>query len=436
MCSCPRTSLRSGMDHPLERVSVSDPCRCRDDVRRGARSCAVAYRRLGWMSSSPQTPPPRLRRQRLLLWGLTCVPGRSASSTRRAPRLWWHRGRLVEQASDHLTPEQPDTAYVSIVNCIASDHDSALSGAQLEKLDSDGLRAAVGSTSVFARVAPEHKLRIVDALQAERNVVAMTGDGVNDAPALKSADIGVAMGVTGTEVTKEAAAMILATTLRDDRRRPCARAGDLRQHQEVPPRLLSSNMGEFSRCSAACAGRRHRPRPASDAGVVVPLSGDQIWDTSSPTRPPLSMGVDPGPTRVSRGTGESTSGSSTVACGAGWDDRSSHCGLDPPAFESPPRGLVEAPSLDVGSPALHDHRPGSALQRVQLSSETRAHSSPLRHRWLGRQSSSAGCKWQSSSPPAPGALVRRARPHPLGGCAAMASSVLWFDELRSCDRGA
>jgi P-type Ca2+ transporter type 2C len=89
-------------------------------------------------------------------------------------------------------------------------HGSAVSGAELDRLDAAQLAAAIDSVAVFARVTPAHKVKIVRALQAQGHVVAMTGDGVNDAPALKQADIGVAMGVAGTAVAKEAATMVLA----------------------------------------------------------------------------------------------------------------------------------------------------------------------------------------------------------------------------------
>jgi calcium-translocating P-type ATPase len=90
------------------------------------------------------------------------------------------------------------------------DGKTAITGAEIEQMDSATLRERVRDVDVFARASPEHKLRLVKAIHANQQIVAMTGDGVNDAPALKKADIGVAMGIKGTEVTKEAAEMVLA----------------------------------------------------------------------------------------------------------------------------------------------------------------------------------------------------------------------------------
>ncbi|WP_185996224.1 cation-translocating P-type ATPase [Nocardioides campestrisoli] len=102
--------------------------------------------------------------------------------------------------------------HVVTASAIARDlglEGEALSGADLDRLDDQELTARAQHVAVLARVSPEHKIRMVDALRADGSVVAMTGDGVNDAPALKQADIGIAMGITGTEVSKGAARMIL-----------------------------------------------------------------------------------------------------------------------------------------------------------------------------------------------------------------------------------
>ena len=109
-----------------------------------------------------------------------------------------------------ITGDHQDTAVAIAQKLdIWRQGDGILTGMQLEKMSQHELEEQVKNTTVYARVSPEHKLRIVDALKANHQVVAMTGDGVNDAPALKRADIGAAMGITGTEVAKEAADMVL-----------------------------------------------------------------------------------------------------------------------------------------------------------------------------------------------------------------------------------
>jgi len=110
----------------------------------------------------------------------------------------------------------------------------AVTGADIERMTDDELRDQIDEIGVFARVAPEHKMRLVGLLQSKQRVVAMTGDGVNDAPALKKSDMGVAMGITGTEVSKEAATMVLtddnfATIVGASSSGP----GDLPQHRVV-----------------------------------------------------------------------------------------------------------------------------------------------------------------------------------------------------------
>jgi Ca2+-transporting ATPase len=172
-----------------------------------------------------------------------------------------------------------------------------LTGGQLQGLEDSELREQVRHVSVYARVAPEHKLRIVRALQANGEIAAMTGDGVNDAPALKAADIGVAMGITGTDVAKGAADMILT----DDNFASIVAAIEegrsiFANIQRFLRYLLSSNIGEVLVMFLGVVFARTiglKPEPGSS--VVVPLIATQIlWiNLLTDSGPALALGAEP-----------------------------------------------------------------------------------------------------------------------------------------------
>ncbi|WKZ34911.1 MAG: cation-translocating P-type ATPase [Anaerolineales bacterium] len=167
-----------------------------------------------------------------------------------------------------------------------------VSGAELEAMSDEQFKKEVETIDVYARVSPAHKLRVVTALQANEHIVAMTGDGVNDAPALKKADIGIAMGITGTDVTKEAAAM----TLTDDNFASIVAAveegrgvfGNIKKYLMF---LLSSNIGEITLMAAATL-----------LGLPLPLTAVQLLYVNLATDglPALALAVDPSDADIMR----------------------------------------------------------------------------------------------------------------------------------------
>jgi P-type Ca2+ transporter type 2C len=207
--------------------------------------------------------------------------------------------RVVMITGDHPKTAARIAADLGIVEPGAA----ALTGTEIDALDDAAFAEAVRKTSVFARVAPTHKLRIVQALRADGNIVAMTGDGVNDAPALKAADIGIAMGMTGTEVTKEAAKMILAddnfATIVEAVREGRAILDNIRKFLRY---LLSSNMGEVLTVFLGVVGASviglnsvDAASGGSSGAVVLPLLATQLlWiNLITDSAPALAIGVDP-----------------------------------------------------------------------------------------------------------------------------------------------
>lgn len=185
-----------------------------------------------------------------------------------------------------ITGDHPITAQaVARELGLLHDGEQVVTGAELEAMSDTQLQHQVENISVYARVSPAHKLRVVTAWQARGHIVAMTGDGVNDAPALKKADIGIAMGMTGTDVTKEAAAM----TLTDDNFASIVAAveegrgvfGNIKKYLMY---LLSSNIGEIGLMAGSAL-----------VGLPLPLTAVQILYVNLATDglPALALSVDP-----------------------------------------------------------------------------------------------------------------------------------------------
>jgi Ca2+-transporting ATPase len=197
-----------------------------------------------------------------------------------------------------ITGDHPRTAAAIAGELgISKDGQRAITGQELQHMDEAALRRAVGEVSVYARVAPEHKLNIVRALKDEGAIVAMTGDGVNDAPALKAADIGVAMGITGTDVSKGAADMVLT----DDNFASIVAAVEegrsiFANIQKFLRYLLSSNIGEVLTMflGVVFAGLIGLV-PEAGSLVVAPLLATQIlWiNLLTDSGPALALGLEP-----------------------------------------------------------------------------------------------------------------------------------------------
>lgn len=194
-----------------------------------------------------------------------------------------------------ITGDHKNTALAiaKSINICTTD-DQAITGDELEKMSDEELAKRVCKLRVFARVSPNHKLRIVKAFKKNNNIVAMTGDGVNDAPAIKEADIGVAMGISGTDVTKEAAAMVLM----DDNFATIVSAVE-------EGRIIYDNIRKFIRYLLSCnlgevltmflASLFYLPNPLTPIQILfVNLATDGL--------PAIALGVDPADKDIMRQT--------------------------------------------------------------------------------------------------------------------------------------
>lgn len=195
-----------------------------------------------------------------------------------------------------ITGDHANTAAVIAVELGIATNGRAISGTELDRMSDEQLVQTTREVSVYARVNPNHKLRIVQALQRDGQTAAMTGDGVNDAPALKTADIGVAMGITGTDVSKDAADLVLT----DDNFATIVAAveegrsifANIRKFLRY---LLSSNIGEVLTMFFGVLFAKVIGLEAGAGGVVLPLLATHLlWiNLVTDGAPALALGVDP-----------------------------------------------------------------------------------------------------------------------------------------------
>ena len=190
-----------------------------------------------------------------------------------------------------ITGDHKDTALAIAKDLgIAENENQCITGSELNELNQEQLNNKVRDLRVFARVSPEHKVMIVKAFKSNGSIVSMTGDGVNDAPSLKSADIGVAMGITGTDVAKGAADMVLTDDNFATIEKAVAEGRGIYQNiKKTVLFLLSSNFGEVISMFSAIA-----------AGLASPLQSIHIlWiNLITDSLPGLALGVDPKDTDI------------------------------------------------------------------------------------------------------------------------------------------
>ena len=194
-----------------------------------------------------------------------------------------------------ITGDHPVTAAVIARELGIAADAGAITGIELRRLSDEALARAVRTVSIYARVNPEDKLRLVEALRRDGSVVAMTGDGVNDAPALQAADIGVAMGIAGTDVSKQAADIVLA----DDNFATIVAAveegrGIFANIRKFLRYLLSSNIGEVTTMFFGVVLAGTLGLDAQGEAVVLPLLATQVlWiNLVTDGLPALALGID------------------------------------------------------------------------------------------------------------------------------------------------